>query len=295
MSVSGVARAASAAPRGVLARLRALRVIHPFPTLLNVLATGALAFLAVRGWPGASMLVRMLAVMLCAQSAIGAANDYYDRKLDAATKPWKPIPAGVISPGAAAALSIVLISATAVIAATLGAASLALAMLGLGCGLTYDAQLKRTRLSALPFMVAIPTLPAWVWVTLDAWQPVCWWLLPLGALIGLSLHLSNTLPDIPSDAAQGVRGLAHRLGELWAMRLAWASFAAALLLSAGLFSIVRTDLRWLIPTLAFGLSALAASIAAATLRRDGSGLQFGFGVLSMASVALAVGWLGAVT
>jgi hypothetical protein len=37
----------SAAPR----LLRALRIVHPFPTLLNVAATAALAFVAARGAP----------------------------------------------------------------------------------------------------------------------------------------------------------------------------------------------------------------------------------------------------
>ena len=40
------------ADHGMMRLLRAARVIHPFPTLLNVAATGALAFVAARGVPG---------------------------------------------------------------------------------------------------------------------------------------------------------------------------------------------------------------------------------------------------
>lgn len=288
--------AAVALPRGSAPRLlRAARIIHPFPTLLNVAATAGLAFVAVRGVPDASIMVRMLAVMLGAQCAIGVANDYFDRDLDAATKPWKPVAAGIVSPGQAALLAGALAVATAGVATTLGAGSFALAMLGMACGLAYDARLKRSLLSAVPYMIAIPTLPLWVWLTLGAWTPVLWWLLPLGALIGLALHLANTLPDLEGDAANGVAGLAHRLGARASMLLAYASFAAALALSAVPAAVVDYDARYYLPALVAGIAALAGSGTAFAVRRDAWTLQLGFGALSLASAALAVGWLAAVT
>ena len=295
LRVQTASRPAAAHRSGAAALLRAVRIVHPFPTILNALATAGLAVMAVRGTPEASTLLRMVVVMLCAQCAIGVANDYFDRDLDAVAKPWKPIAAGLVPTRVAAVLALGLTAAAAVVALTLGAASFALAMLGLGCGLAYDARLKRTLFSAVPFMVAIPTLPLWVWLTMGVWQPVCWWLLPLGALIGFALHLANTLPDIESDSAHGVAGLAHRIGAQWSMRLAWGAFAAALALSGMLALFVKYDVRWYVPTIVFGVGALAVSITGALLRRDEFGLQFGFGVLSLASVVLAVGWLAAVT
>ncbi|MEX2247541.1 MAG: UbiA family prenyltransferase [Dehalococcoidia bacterium] len=274
--------------------LRAARIIHPFPTFLNVAATAGLGFVATDGAPDAWTLSRMLLVMLCAQSAIGVANDYCDRELDAATKPWKPIAAGVLAPRAAAWLALLLIAATAAAASTLGAGSLALALLGLACGLAYDVRLKRTALSPVPFMVAIPTLPAWVWVTLDARDEALWWLLPLGALAGLSLHLANTLPDIEADARQGVRGLAHRLGPHRAMLLAWSAFALALSMTAVLAPLLDYDLRWYAPAAAVGAGCLVASMGLRLLRRDASALQAGFGLIAVGTLVVAVGWLAAV-
>jgi len=275
--------------------VRAARIVHPFPTLLNVAATAELAFVAARGMPDISVLARMLAVMLCAQCAIGVANDYFDRDLDALSKPWKPIVAGLVPVRAAAALAIALAGAAAAFAATLGAGSFLLAMLGMSCGLAYDVRLKRTVLSAIPYMIAIPTLPIWVWLTLGAWQPVLWWLLPLGGLIGLALHLANTLPDIDADVAHGVAGLAHRLGARMSMLLTWASFASALALSAGLVPFIGYEMRFYAPALAIGLAALAASAVAFGARRDEFALRLGFSALSVASAVLAVGWLAAVT
>ena len=293
---SSVALPAAALPlRSAPRLLRAARIIHPFPTLLNVAATAGLAFVAVRGVPDASIMVRMLGVMLCAQCAIGVANDYFDRDLDAVTKPWKPVAAGLVSPGWAMLLTLGLGVTAAGVAATLGPGSFALAMLGMASGLAYDARLKRSLLSAVPYMVAIPTLPFWVWLTLGAWTPVLWWLLPLGSLIGLALHLANTLPDLEGDAANGVTGLAHRLGARTSMLLAYASFAAALALSAVLATVVDYDARYYLPALVVGIAALAGSGAAFAVRRNESTLQLGFGALSLASAALAVGWLAAVT
>ncbi len=272
-----------------------MRVIHPFPTLLNVVAVAGLAFVAAQGPPDAPLLLRMLALMLCAQAAIGAVNDIFDRGLDTATKPWKPIPSGAISLQAATGLAVAAIAAAVVLAATLGTAGFALAMTGLACGLAYDVRLKRTLMSALPFMVAIPVLPLWVWATLGVWDDVLWWLLPLGALIGLALHLANTLPDIDADARHGVRGLAHHLGRDGSMRVAWLAFAAALAMTALLAPWLAYDLRAYLPTAAFGLGCLAFAAVAASTRRDAPAQPLAFGALAVGSVVLAVGWLASVT
>ncbi len=275
--------------------LRVARIIHPFPTLLNVVATAGLAFVAAGGVPDGGLLAGMLGVMFCAQCAIGVTNDYFDRELDAATKPWKPVAAGIIRPRAAVVLAAAFAITAAIVATTLGPGGFLLAMLGMACGLAYDVRLKRTIASALPFMVAIPVLPLWVWVTLGEWRSVLWWLLPLGALLGLALHLANTLPDLDDDRAHGVAGLAHRLGAARSMLLAWSSFAAALTASAILSLVIDYDLRVYAPALGVGAVALTISASVYALRRDGLALQVGFGALSIASAVLAVGWLEAAT
>lgn len=272
---------------------RAFRLIHPFPTLLNVAATAGLAFVAAGGDPPGSVLLRMLLLMFCAQSAIGITNDLFDRELDAATKPWKPLVTGAVSPRQAQVLASGLAAATVALAATLGAWSLTLAALGLACGLAYDVRLKRTLLSAVPFMVAIPTLPLWVWVTLGEWRQDLWWLLPLGALLGLALHLVNTLPDIEGDAAHGVRGLAHALGAPASGAVAWTSYVAAIMLSLAIAPIVGYDWRIYAPVAAFGVGCLVAGAAAFAVRRDEFALQLGFGALGIGAAVLAVGWLAA--
>lgn len=275
--------------------LRAARIIHPFPTLLNVAATGALAVVAADGWPDGWVLARMLAAMFCTQAAIGAANDYFDRELDAATKPWKPVAAGRVAPSTALGVAAALVAVAMVVAATISGGSLLLMALGAACGLTYDARLKRSVLSGVPFMVAIPALPLWVWVSLGEWDAVLWWLLPLGALIGLALHLANTLPDLQADEAAGVRGLAHRLGVSGSAILAWASFGGAVGLAAIAGVAAGGDVWLLTGIIVVAMLALAASVGMYARWRSEFALQVGFGVLGIGAAAVAAGWLAAVT
>ena len=274
--------------------LRAARVIHPFPTLLNVAATAGLAFVAAEGAPDGSTLARMLAVMLLAQSAIGVTNDIFDRDLDAAAKPWKPIPSGAVSLRTAAGLALAFMAGAVIFASTLGVASFALAMLGMCCGLAYDVRLKRTLLSAVPFMLAIPTLPSWIWVTLDEWEDVLWWLWPIGALMVLAIHLANTLPDIDDDVRHGVRGMPHYLGAGRSRALSWAAFAIALGLAAIVGVAADADDALLVIALAVGAFALAAAIGTYSVRRDGLADQVGFGLMGIGAAVAATGWLAAV-
>ena len=144
-------------------------------------------------------------------------------------------------------------------------------------------------------MIAIPTLPLWVWATLGRWDAVLWWLLPLGACIGLTLHLANTLPDLDGDASNGVVGLTHVLGAGRSMLLACGSFGAALVVSVVPALTAGYNVRFYGPALGAGVAALAASAFVFIRHRDEFALRLGFGVLSVASAVLAVGWLAAVT
>ena len=282
-------------PHEPLRTLLAARVIHPFPVALNVAATVGLATIANDGLPAFDVLVRLAAAMFFVQAAIGASNDYCDRDLDALTKPYKPIVRGAIDPRAALALAVLCAAAAGIIASTFGPASMAAGAAGLAAGLAYNARLKRTVGSALPFMVALPALPVWVWASLDKFTPELWWLLPFAPLAALAVHLSNTLPDIESDRRAGVRGLAHTLGEARSLALARGSFALALVLAAALGLVLEYEWR----AFAFGsgvaVTLFAGAVGLYTVRPGQPALQIGFGFISMATAGLAAGWLTAVT
>jgi len=171
----------------------------------------------------------------------------------------------------------------------------AVGFLGLAAGMAYNWRLKRSILSPLPFMVALPALPFWVWVSLDTFTSELWWLLPFGPLVGLAVHLSNTTPDLAADKAAGVRGLAHMLGTERSLALAWGSFATAIVLAAGLG--LHLDYDWSVFLLGMvpATALLAAAIAAYAWHPTRDSLQLGFGLLGIATAALAGGWLAAIS
>ena len=150
-------------------------------------------------------------------------------------------------------------------------------------------------LSPLPFMVALPALPIWVWVSLDRFTGELWWLLPFAPLAALAVHLANTLPDLESDRRAGVRGLAHTIGLAPSLTLAWGSFSAAIVLAAALGAYLDYDWAAFLLGGVPAAMLLAAAVSAYLLRPGPARLQLGFGLIGIATACLAAGWLAAVT
>src|SRR5579884_4320594 len=225
---AGTVSIGAARLRGVRRALVALRVVHPFPTLANALATLLMGLIASRGSAPAGRLLLIALTMLAIQCAIGATNDAVDAPLDAASKPWKPIVAGALSRRAAAVVAMLAALVGMLLAATAGPAAGALAVLGLACGIAYDLRLKRSPLAPLPYLLAFVLYPLWVWTALGRFTAALLWEAPLALLLGAALYLGNTAPDLAADQAAGVRGLAHRLGLRRTLVLCWLGFAVAL-------------------------------------------------------------------
>jgi 4-hydroxybenzoate polyprenyltransferase len=273
--------------------LRALRLVHPFPTLLNAVAVVLLALVAACGRPEIGVVVRLAATMLAVQSAVGIVNDCADRDLDAAAKSWKPIPAGVVSVRTAWWLGALAAALALFLGATLGPAAWLLSTAGLGAGLAYDLWLKRTPFSGLTYAVALPLVPLWVWTALGRFTPALLWAWPVGALLGGALHLANALPDLEADAAAGVRGLAQRLGRRRALAGAWGGYLAAVLLATALGLLLGYAPGPLLSGAAAALGLLGAAVAAFARRPGPLGLRLGWSLLAPGAALLAVTWLAA--
>src|SRR2546423_12405889 len=87
---------------------------------------------------------------------------------------------------------------------------ISLAYLALGQG--YNLGLKATPFSGIVFALAIPLIPLYAFAGVGRTLPVLVWLVPLGVLLGVTLNLANSLPDIEEDAATGTQTLAVVLG-----------------------------------------------------------------------------------
>lgn len=271
-----------------------IALTHPWAVLIVMIATAFFGLLAGEWSPPLGRYLLMLAGMLGGQIAIGATNEWFDRLADARDKPQRPIPSGRVT--AAGALRFawfgLLLMTTA--GAMLGVLELVLLAVGTGAGLLYNAGLKRTPLSWLPYLVALPLLPVWVWLVIDGFLPELLWLYPLGAAFVLAIHLSQTLPDIAGDTHRGEHGIAVVLGRRWAILLIWlAAIASTLAVIAG---------SWLsggeiLPALVTGgmvMVILVTAMAAMHVEPDRVQPHL-FKVLTTSAIILAAGWIMSVT
>jgi 4-hydroxybenzoate polyprenyltransferase len=270
--------------------ISALRLVHPFPSLVNSALVLGLALLA-GGGPLRSALLAM--GMLGLQFCIGTVNDLYDAPVDRVAKPWKPIAAGVVSRRAAQVVALIAGGGGLALAtAAAGGATLAMAAAMLACGLLYDARLKPTAWAWACFSVAFAILPIYAWYgAAGQLPPRPEFLLPLAALAGPVIQLSNGLADLERDAAAGLRTLAARLGRRSA------------LLVIGLLLAVIHGLAWMTLTRAT-TAALAPVAGASALALLGLGLsaaqrpawrEVGWMIQACALALLGLAWVAAVS
>ncbi len=184
---------------------------HPIPTFAVTVIATVLA--AVAGNSVASCALVALAV-LTGQLSIGWSNDLIDARRDqAAGRTDKPVARGSISRRSVTITIAVAVILTVPLALALGWRAGLVQLAGTAAGWAYNLGVKSTVLSPLPYVVAFGGLPAIATLALHngTWPP--WWALVAGALLGVSAHFGNVLPDIDEDAAAGVRGLPHVVGR----------------------------------------------------------------------------------
>jgi 1,4-dihydroxy-2-naphthoate octaprenyltransferase len=93
-------------------------------------------------------------------------------------------------------------------------------------GVAYSAWLKRTPFSWLPYALAYPSIPLWVWVSLG--RPVQQVLVVslIATPLAVSVHMVNQLRDCDEDLNSGIRGVVQVLGR---PRAVWVCFGLLLL------------------------------------------------------------------
>jgi len=221
---------------------------HAVPVVVVMTTTLGCSVLVPDDLPAWDDLALVLLAMLGGQLAIGAVNELVDAADDAIAKPTKPIPAGLVPVRHAQAIAIGGVVVMLGASISLGLASAILCLIGTGAGLVYDVRLKRSSYSWLPYLVALPLLPIWVWTALDAFDSRLLWLYPLGGLAVIGVHLAQTLPDIAGDRETGVDTLTARIGERRAIVACWvATLSAPALASAAAAAIAeRPVIIWLV-------------------------------------------------
>lgn len=263
---------------------------HFTPVVVVLVATYAFSVLARETFAFDLLTARLLLAMLGGQLAIGAVNELVDAELDAASKPRKPIPAGIISSTAARTLVVLSLIAMAGFSASFGALSLLLCSLGTGAGLVYDIWLKRTLLSWLPYLVALPLIPIWVWAAVDTFMPGLLILYPLGAVAVIGVHLSQALPDTEADRRAGIRSISSVLGQRRSLVLCWLSTLTAPAFASALASRL-TDRPETVWTGSAAVAALVLTNVTIYIANPRAGIAACFPITASSTALMGLAWV----
>jgi len=226
---------------------------HPGPALA---VTAVTALLAIGVGLSPAAIVLLSAAMLLGQASVGLSNDWIDAERDKAVgRTDKPVALGLISVRAVRTAALVTAAAALGLTALLGTVALVVHTVFIVSAWSYNLGLKKTAFSVLPYIVSFGLLPLLVTASLPTAQAAAWWALAAGALLGVSAHFANVLPDLADDEKTGVRGLPHRLG------LRASSVVVAGALAAASILLARSPILWLGVVIAAGLAATCVVLA----------------------------------
>jgi 4-hydroxybenzoate polyprenyltransferase len=188
------------------------RATHLEPTLA---VTAVAVLLAVTADVPAGRTVLVGVAVLAGQASIGWCNDWLDADRDQAVgRTDKPVVQGLVTSALLRRATAVAVVVAVVTSLALGVVPGLLLLVLVASGLAYDAGLKRTALSPLPYLTGFGALPAGVVAAAPGGPGAPWWLIAAGAALGGAAHVANVAPDVADDLATGVRGLPHRVGAV---------------------------------------------------------------------------------
>lgn len=216
------------------------RSTHPGPSML---VTAITVVLGISVGLDLARVALLGAAVLVQQFSVGLSNDWIDAERDReAGRTDKPIAAGVISVGLARAVSLGLATLAIALTIPLGWAA-TLAHLGfMGAGWAYNAGVKSTPFSVVAYVVGFGLLPFVVTLALPTPALPAPWAVAAAALLGVSAHFANALPDLDDDRRHGVRGtpqLAGLRASVATISLALVAGGSFVVVGSGAFDVPR--------------------------------------------------------
>jgi 4-hydroxybenzoate polyprenyltransferase len=265
--------------RGLIYAL--MKASHPMPAI--AVTAFVVAFALAAGVPGPRTAL-LAAAVFAGQLSVGWCNDYLDAGRDAAAGRWdKPVPAGLLSASTVGTGAVAALASAVALSVLLGTRPAVIHLVAVGSAWSYNAWLKFTPASFLPYLVSFALVPAVLVAATLPGSPVPRATIALAAgLLGVSAHFANTIGDERADAVTGVRGLPQRLGPR-----ASAGVSAALVVAVAAVLLVLVGGRPLPVVFLAGAATLGgAGVAESVVRRSaGSALAFR---LNVAAAALVV-------
>src|SRR4051794_1773251 len=191
--------------------LRALVLATHLGPTVAVTTVATLLAAAAGSSPGRVALV--CAAVLAGQASIGWSNDWLDADRDrAVARADKPVVQGAVQPVRLRSAALVAAALAVVLSLAVGVVPGLLLLVLVASGWAYNAGLKRTAASVVPYVTGFGALPAGVVAAAPGGPIAPWWLAAAGGALGAAAHFANVAPDLEDDLATGVRGLPHRLG-----------------------------------------------------------------------------------
>jgi len=205
---------------------------HPLPCVaVTAFATAYAA--AIEAGPG--RLIGIALAIGTGQLVVGWSNDAIDAPRDlAAQRTDKPVSTGLVSGRVLAVAAFLSAVACGVLSFRLGAAFGWLHLVAVVSAVSYNAGLKATWVSPVPYLISFGLLPVMLTYAVTGLSGPPLSHVVAAALLGSAGHAGNTVGDTEADAATGVRGLPQRLGpqrSLTAMALLVATAAIVLLVA----------------------------------------------------------------
>lgn len=256
---------------------------HPGPSLVVTVLSLALGVAAgLELW----RIVVLVAAVFLGQVSVGLSNDSIDLFRDATVgRPDKPLVRGDTRVRTAWIAAFVTLGAAVILSAVLGWGMLIAHVIALASAWSYNAGLKSTLASLLPFLVSFGIFPSLATLSAADPEPAALWAAFAGAMLGAAVHLTNVLPDLDDDRRTGVRGLPHRIGPAASVILAVAGIViAAIAVLVG--SLIEGASPFAMIPFAVVVTAIAAAVLMRMRRRGPD--RTGFRLVMTAALVLAL-------
>jgi 4-hydroxybenzoate polyprenyltransferase/geranylgeranylglycerol-phosphate geranylgeranyltransferase len=249
-----------------------LEMLRPYTMFHSGLVAFAGAEIASHGHAAVWRTALASLVTMCGWAAGLYAGDYYDREIDARSKPDRAIPSGRVTPREAYSTMVVLILAGYACALALGPANLLLAMCTTALGIAYSKTFKSMALLGNfdRGVLGICAALFGAFAVGAAWRPAVLLLLAAVFFHDAATNLVGAVRDVDGDRAAGcatvpvVYGLGRAVAIVAALVLCQAVAGVALLVMVSAPALAA---------LLFSCALLLDAIAYVPLWRAGGGVK----------------------
>ena len=234
---------------------------HPIPCL------AVASFAAIYSFGNNLSLVRSLVIFLAVllqQISVGLSNDWLDAKRDkAAGRTDKPSVNGLVKVSELRAGSLIAASLAELVSIALGTGPAIAMLLMLIFGWAYNLGMKNNWSSPIPYALGFGSVPVFTGLAAlePYWVPI--WVVMVSALLGVSAHFANVLPDMLADKLSGVNALPHLLGQ----RVSAMVIACTALLSSVITISQSPRLNPAVGAIGFAMTVVIVSLASALALR----------------------------